>query len=276
MRSKFSELVKFGVASRHYDDIAPDTAGSCNICRAYNNLWGVLTDTHMSCFPDGRRIITGTLISNQEKWNNLLYYCTWGGVRFATSGWTSLSEFFYAFDLEPKLVELNGQPAIELIDCEDCDCPCDCVQCASYTTTESRIPQPIDKLGNVKECLKCGSLKGIIEALNRSDEVVGEHWHMSGNKIIGSAFGTTVIIEASFDTGEKCDWPELDELFAQEGLTGLYYRKFPRYYALDSDDKKWQKLLRNDPNNKLFIRDANRLSTEDWFDEAKAIIATYS
>lgn len=276
MRNIFSELISSGIASRHYDAIAPEQPGSCNISRAYNNLWGVLTDTHMSCLPDGRRIITGTLFDNANKWDMLLYACTWGGVRFSTSGWTSLSEFFYTFDLEPKVVKINGQTAIELIDCEDCDCPCDCVQCASYTTSESRIPQPISKLGKVNECFQAHSLREIAKRMNASPEVVGEHWHVHGNMIVGNAFNTTVLIEAAFDKGEKVNSPELDKLFAEEGLDGLYYRKFSRYFALDSDDKKWQMLLRNDPNNKLFVRDFNKLTAEEWFDEAKAIIATYS
>ena len=93
---------------------------------------------------------------------------------------------------------------------------------------------------------------------------------------MGAAFGKTVILEVNFDKGIKIENKVLAELLDNEGIGELYYRQFPRYFALDSDDKKWQALLRRDENNKIFVKNFNDLTPQEWFEEAKAIITCYN
>ncbi|MDE7348003.1 MAG: hypothetical protein K2N48_14830, partial [Muribaculaceae bacterium] len=208
MRSKFTELVNAGVASFNPEPIAPDVPHYCPICHTYNNVWGVITDTHMSCLPDGRRVITGTFVSDPKKWTNLMYSSFWGGVRFDTTGYMSLSEFLYKSGLETRSIFLNGQNAIELVPCEECTVAD--IKCSSYTTTETKFPQPINRLGAVTECLELSnSLSEAVRKLNGSIKVPGNHWHVHEGRIVGQAYGQNVILEVSFDKGTKVDCPEL-------------------------------------------------------------------
>lgn len=273
MRSKFSELVNAGVAGFQSTPIAQDTPQYCPVCHTYNNVWGVITDTHMSCLPDGRRVITGTFVSDPQKWTRLMYEPYWGGIRFDTTGYSSLSEFLYRSGLETQAIVLNGQPALALVPCEECAVAD--LKCSSYTTTETKFPQPIVRLGAVQECLELsGSLSEAARKLNCSIKVPGNHWHVHENKIIGRAYGQNVILEVSFEKGTKVENAELTKLFNAEGISELFFRQFPRYFALDSDDKKWQALLRRNDNNKIFAKSFDELTPQDWFEEAKAIIAT--
>lgn len=275
MRNKFTELVNAGVASFKSDPIAADRPQYCPVCHTYNNVWGVITDTHMSNLPDGRRVITGTFVSNTPKWTQLMFSSYWGGVRFDTTGYMSLSEFLYKSGLETRSITLNGQPAIELVPCEECAVTD--IKCPVYTTTETKFPQPINRLGGVLECLGVSSsLSDAARKLNSSIKVPGDHWHVYENKIIGQAYGQNIILEVSFDKGVKIENEELAKLFSNEGIGELFYRQFPRYFALDSDDKKWQALLRQNEHNKIFIRNFNELTPLQWFEEAQAIIATIS
>lgn len=275
MRNKFTELVNAGVASFNPEPIAPDRPHYCPICHTYNNVWGVITDTHMSCLPDGRRVITGTFVSNTPKWTQLMFSSFWGGVRFDTTGYMSLSEFLYKSGLETLAINLNGQPAIELIPCEECAVAD--IKCPAYTTTETKFPQPINRLGAVIECLELSnSLSEAARKLNVSIKVPGSHWHVYENKIIGQAYGQNVILEVSFDKGVKIENEELAKLLNAEGIGELFFRQFPRYFALDSDDKKWQVLLRKNDNNKIFAQSFDELTPQQWFEEAQAIIASIS
>lgn len=273
MRSKFSELIAAGVASFNHEPIAPQTPCHDPICHTYNNLWGVLTDTHMSC-ADGRYVITGTFVGDPKKWSSLMWTPNWGGCNFIDSGYYSLSEFLCLAGYEPRTTVLNGQAAIELIPREDCVCTG--IGCTAYTTHESQIPQPVARLGRVQECLNVHSLQEAAKNMNRSSVVEGTHWHVSGDKIVGEAFGKTVILEVNFDKGIKIENKVLAELLDNEGIGEFYYRQFPRYFALDSDDKKWQALLRRDENNKIFVKNFSDLTPQEWFEEAKAIITRYN
>lgn len=273
MRNKFSELVAAGVATFNHVPIAPQTPCHDPICHTYNNLWGVLTDTHMSC-TDGRYIITGTFVGDPKKWSNLKYAPNWGGCRFIDSGYYTLSEFLFRVGYDATVTDINGQLAIELIPCEDCACTA--IKGVAYTTHESQFPQPIARLGRVQECFNAGSLREVAKNMNNSSVVEGNRWHVSDDKIVGEAFGKTVILEVNFDKGIKVENKILAELLDNEGIGELYFRQFPHYFALDSDDKKWQVLLRRDENNKIFAKNFDELTPQEWFEEAKAIITCYN
>lgn len=274
MRNKFTELISAGVAAFNSTPIAQETPQYCPVCHTYNNVWGIITDTHMSCLENGRRVITGTFVSDPAKWTKLLYSQFWGGVRFDTAGYMSLSEFLYNHGLDAVVVDLNGQPAMELVPCDDC--PVSGIACKVYTTTETKFPQPIERLGAVRECFEADTLSKVAKKLNASIKVPGNHWHVCEDKIVGSAYGMTVILDMSFDKGTKVDCQELTGMFESEGMGNLFFRKFPRYFALDSDDRKWQAVLRENENNRVFVKNFEDLSPKDWFEEAKVIIETIS
>lgn len=273
MRNKFTDLVAAGVASFEHEPIAPQTPSACPICHTYNNVWGVLTDTHMS-FVDNRWIITGTYVSNTTKWQTLLYAPAIGGCQFFTTGYACLSNFLYKSGLCQRMITLNGQPAIELTKC-DGDVACANVQCTKYHTSESKVPHSVARLGMVQDCMHWNTLGEIAENMNRSPRVLGDQWHVSEGKIVGRALGTTIILEMNFDEGVRIVNDELTKLFEADGLGGMFYRQFPRYFSLDSSDKKWQILLRRDPNNRIFERSFDSLTPQQWYEEAKAIISNY-
>ena len=273
MRSKFSELIAAGIASFEHEPLGNEIPCTDPICRAYNNIWGVLTDTHMSCV-DGCRFISGTFVSKPE-WDDFLYAPFWGGCTFKGTGYCCLACFLSANHLCPCNGVRNGQQVICLEPCE-CDCACADPKVTSYTTSESKIPQPIARLGLVQECFNAGSLEEIAKYMNRSSMVAGDNWCVFEDKIIGTAFGKIVILEVNFDKGIKIENKVLAELLDNEGIGEFYYRQFPRYFALDSDDKKWQALLRRDENNKIFVKNFSDLTPQEWFEEAKAIITRYN
>lgn len=115
MRNKFSELIQQGVAAPRYENIINNTTlRGCNLCRIYNNHWGMPTDTHMS-EVDGEYIITGSLLRSSRKWDCLLYSRFWGGVDFSTSGVNSLNELLYRYGYTPKYTTKNSDPVITLV-----------------------------------------------------------------------------------------------------------------------------------------------------------------
>lgn len=273
MRNKFSELVSQGVASFKPTPLAGAVPQNCPICRTYNNIWGIATNTHASNI-DGRPVITGTRVGWDDDWTLLCYTPYIGGYNFKTAGYYSLSEFLYQVELRPNVCTINGQRAIELLPREE-EC-CSDMKCNSYTTSESNIPHPIKDLGNIQECLMSSSLREAARKMNVMPSVVGEHWHVYEDTIVGLVNGKSVILEMSYEKGVKIQNDELQQMLDVEGIGELFLRQFPRYFVVDSNDKKWQALLRKDENNKTFVKSFDELTPQQWFEEIKAIIATYS
>lgn len=280
MRNKFTELVAQGVAEFSHTPIASDVPQQSQLCRDYNNIWGIITDTHMS-MVEGRPVITGTFVSDERKWMNLHYQDHWGGVQFYTTGYCSLSDFLYKHGLIPNRIVLNGQPAIELIEnpIKQEKCPCADVCCGSYCTTESAFPQRIEHIMNVQalqDCLSKPTLNECVLAMNESYQIPGTHWHIFENNIVGRIGNQNVILETKFDLAEQVDYNELSAALDQEGLGELYLRKFPNYFIVDSDDQKWRRLLRGSRYNKIQARSLNELTIEDWIFNIKNIVNSIS
>ena len=74
MRDKFSELIKQGVAEFNYTPISKNVPEADPICRMYNNIFSIPTDTHMSITDNGDRVITGHMI-NTANWENFCSSC---------------------------------------------------------------------------------------------------------------------------------------------------------------------------------------------------------
>lgn len=195
MRNKFTELINQGVASFNYTPIAHEMPEQDPICRMYNNIWSIPSDTHMSCVKNENgeeyRVITGSMVSKGDEWEQFVCACNWGAVNFRTAGYWCLGEFLQKNGLRGNLSALNGDTVylitpIPVGDMGTCvGCPNCCV------TTESKIPGQISTLTmdnnplRIKECYKGKSnLYEVCEALNESIYVKGNNWTVNGDKVM--------------------------------------------------------------------------------------------
>lgn len=192
MRNNFTDLIANGVAKFEYTNISGETPNTDPICRMYNNIFSIPTDTHMSCLEDGSRVITGHMI-NTGKWGDFCKSYMWGAVDFRTSGCWSLCEFLYKHGLKGEISSLNGDVVYKIIpfDPEEkeeqkklCACPLCC------HTLESKIPQPITTITfsnnklHVVECFN-KDIQQVAENLNNSTWIKGTNWVPFNNEIVG-------------------------------------------------------------------------------------------
>lgn len=204
MRDKFSELIAQGVARFDYKPIAPEIPEQDPVCRQYNNIFSIATDTHMHLDHEtGMRYITGKLVSIKEKFDSFLYSSHWMGVNFTHSGCWSACQFFQMNGLSGRYGVLNGDVVYEVA-----PIPTDPMLGApaipgiptTYTTSESRIPDNVARLtvdGNairIKECYNGkNNLYEVCNALNESMYVLGNEWTVNGDKLM-CPFGNKVVI----------------------------------------------------------------------------------
>lgn len=90
----FSDLIKSGVAPSPYKTNVISNETDRFIIN-YNNIWGVISDTHMSKGEDGNYYITGQLFRDRDKTNNFINAWTWGGYCFKDSSLRCESLFNY-------------------------------------------------------------------------------------------------------------------------------------------------------------------------------------
>lgn len=198
MRDKFSELIKQGVAEFKYTNISKDIPEQDPICRMYNNIFSIPSDTHMSCLEDGRRVITGHMI-NTDNWSKFIMSCCWGAVNFITSGTWSVYDFLYRHNLEGRIGTLNGEVVyfVTPIPMEKHKAQMN----AQVVTNESNIPMPITSLTttgdmmHIKECFDCDDVKETVRRMNESTRVRGNNWVPSDNGIVGLIGNKVYIIE---------------------------------------------------------------------------------
>lgn len=192
MRNKFTELIEQGVASFNYTPIAPEMPEQDIVCRMYNNIWSIPSDTHMHLDPNtGHRYITGHMVGITEKWNQFVCACNWGAVNFRTTGYWSLCDFLQKNGLSGNFSVLNGDNVylVTPITADEMGAAVGCPNCV--VTTESKMPAQISILTNdnnplrIKECYKGKSnLYEVCEALNESIYVKGNNWTVNGNNIV--------------------------------------------------------------------------------------------
>lgn len=193
MRNKFTEWIEQGVAKFDYTPTNSDSQEDM-ICRMYNNIYAIPTDTHMSCLADGNRVITGHMI-NTPQWEKFKYSQIWKFVDFTTSGSGSLCEFLYKHNLCAQIDKLNGDVVCLVKPAEDCEACCKDICC----TTESKIPQPISIISknnnslDVKECFT-NSIIETVENLNKSVKIKGSNWYADGSTIVGVVENKTIIL----------------------------------------------------------------------------------
>lgn len=186
MRDKFSQMIQQGVASFNYTPIAPEIPEQDPICRTYNNIFSIPTDTHMSLLDDGSRIITGRMVA-KEQWAEFLMSNSWGSVNFADSGTWCLCAFLAQYGLCGKLEHLNGEMVYRITPYTEKKCP----TCPTHMTTmDSKIPQSVAGLAidsniiRVKECFK-GDMMETVKNLNESLWIKGNNWTICEDHIIG-------------------------------------------------------------------------------------------
>jgi hypothetical protein len=191
MRNKFTELINQGVAAFDYTPIAPELPEQDPVCRQYNNIWSIPSDTHMHLNQEnGERYITGHMVGITEKWDNFVVASNWGAIVFRTAGYWSLCEFLQRHGLCGRYGTINGEVVyiVTSIPAENLPCPT-CPGCC--TTTESRIPQPIaiiTKNSDTYKVVECfdgkNNIYEVCEALNKSYYVKGENWTVNGEKLM--------------------------------------------------------------------------------------------
>lgn len=201
MRDKFSELIAQGVARFDYKPIAPEITEQDFVCRAYNNIFSIATDTHMHLDHEtGIRYITGKIVSIKEQFDSFLSAYQWRGVNFRPSGYWSACNFLQINGLSGRYGSLNGDIVYEVAPIPTDSMLGTPVMPNTYTTSESRIPDNIARLtvdGNamkIKECYNGkNNLYEVCAALNESIYVLGNEWTVNGDKLV-CPFGNKVII----------------------------------------------------------------------------------
>lgn len=188
MRDRFSELIKQGVAEFKYTNISKDTPEQDPICRMYNNIFSIPSDTHMSCLEDGRRVITGHMI-NTDNWGKFIISCFWGAVNFRTAGTWSVCDFLYRYGLEGNMGTLNGDVVYFVTPIPE---EKRMAQMSNQVvTSESNIPASIVTLTttgdmmHIKECFDCDDVREAVRRMNESTRVKGNNWVPSENGIVG-------------------------------------------------------------------------------------------
>lgn len=195
MINKFTELINQGVAAFNYTPIAPTMTEQDHVCRFYNNVWSIPSDTHMHLLEDGTRVITGHMIANTEKWTSFVCASNWGAVTFKTTGYWSLCSFLQENGLCGDFGVLNGDTVYivkPIEEIEKLNTPVDTAHDVptSYTTTESQIPQPLADLVVDRDVLKIhvayknNNLYDVANALNENLYIKGNEWTVNGDKLV--------------------------------------------------------------------------------------------
>lgn len=113
----FTDLINSGVAPSPYKKnvIGPDTD---RFMVNYNNIWGSVTDTHMSKGDDGKYYITGSLFRRKNKTEELIYGCWWGGYSFSNSsiGYKTLYDYCIANHKVIQHTKVNNDDVLVVFD----------------------------------------------------------------------------------------------------------------------------------------------------------------
>lgn len=116
----FNDLISQNITPSPYKTNVIDDS-SDRICINYNNIWGILTDTHMSRGEDGKYYITGSLLKNKRKATDLVLNFWWGGYSFSDSsvGANSLLDYAHKNHLLVAHEIVNGDDALVLTQMTD-------------------------------------------------------------------------------------------------------------------------------------------------------------
>lgn len=142
MINRFKEMIENGIApSPVRSNVAPNdglNGQDDRLCRTYNNIWSVLTDTHMAKpegAPEGvEYVITGTFVARTKagyrEMDRFLTATNWGGASLPNS----FSSILYNNGYEWKYGMLNNDEVVFIVKRPVADMPdpaCDpcCGEC---------------------------------------------------------------------------------------------------------------------------------------------------
>ena len=116
----FSDLIKNNVAPTPYEMDVVTTTGLDRLIINYNNIWGCISDTHMSKGEDGNYYITGQLFSDPVLTDEFIASRFWGDYCFKDSsvGAATLEEYLAMFGYTAVRMKRNGDDVICLVQLE--------------------------------------------------------------------------------------------------------------------------------------------------------------
>lgn len=210
MRDRFSDLIAKGVASFQEKPVGSTVPTLDPMVKAYNNLWGLLTDTHMSKVGDDY-IITGTFVKSRY-WEGFKYCSYYGNTNIKLgSGYNTLEQMVSVngYQMTPDLyngdyvIKLTPRPepstAPENVDCVGCPCS-NCVDPCCISLGESQIPHPFKEFFTPQQSEAIaeaweegqGDAMKVVENLNNSKCVKGIEFRLSADNqyvVVGEKLG---------------------------------------------------------------------------------------
>lgn len=204
---RFSELISNGVAAFNHTPVADSM--SCPVCREYNNIFSIATDTHMACLEDGRKVITGHLIADKEKFDTFIWSCQFMGVDFRHSKVNCFAQWMDNHGYKGEYSSINGDVVYIVSDRTSEDDPekvgkiIPTPTVFSYTTESNHIPVSVrflSRRGDIEDLNECfkQDIYETVKAMNEHRYIIGNQWgvaHMSdGPHIIGNISGQNCIL----------------------------------------------------------------------------------
>jgi hypothetical protein len=199
-------MIANGTASRAYKDFLPNTPDADPIVRTFNNCYGLFTDTHMSKIDEDNYVITGSLCSIPEKFDQFLYSCNYGlGTTFRVNGKAkSLSCYLSENGLRGQYSCLNGDKVYSLSRSPiSIDKSCCYSVCACQEAPQMDIPVQVGE--KLKETLSgiiesSGTLDEMQKTVNENELVQGNDWVCfsisDGFAMKSDALGKVVLFES--------------------------------------------------------------------------------
>lgn len=145
MINRFKEMMDAGIGRFDYVPLVSTVPETDPLCRLYNNIFSLATDTRMSVLPCNcgkeccscprRYAVTGSALMT-DKWEKKTMQMWGNGVAidFRPSGFWSISDFFYQNGLEGHREKINGDWAWVLVSIND--------PAKSYGPDSQDNPQP--------------------------------------------------------------------------------------------------------------------------------------
>lgn len=211
MINKFKEMIDSGIASFNYIPLAQSVPETDAICRLYNNIFSIGSDTRMGKISNEQGeqfyVISGSAVASPKWTEKTMYQWGTGAIDYRPSGFWSISDFLFQMGLEGNRSTLNGDvvwllkpfsnnppediPTINNNGHKETPNAASVYNCPNCVTTiNSQIPQPISKIGVKEELQKIWgenkTIKEIAEAMSKDPWIKGEKWiAVNENMIVG-------------------------------------------------------------------------------------------
>lgn len=163
----------------------PHNTSNDYICREYNNLWGILSDTHMIKHGEDY-VITGSMIGT-DKFEPFITIGRIENMPVQYSGGMGRKVPFYEYMWEMGYqgghFQFNGDSAFRFVKRPEPEItPLPQGTSMTYTTSDSLIPKPIKQLGEhmVEKLQRYEN----IEQMNEDYTIKGNNWMVFENTLI--------------------------------------------------------------------------------------------